>query len=299
LKILIFGSGGQVGWELLRTLQPFGTVQAYDFPEVDFSQPESLRMIIRDLKPEVIVNAAAHTAVDRAEDEQELAYLINADAPRILAEETALCNGLLIHYSTDYVFDGTKTSAYNENDIPNPLGVYGKTKLAGESAIAGTNCRHIIFRTSWVFGARGQNFLNTILRLASSRSELKIVNDQYGAPTWSRMLAEATAAVLSKISVMPSAMWESGIYNMTCAGVTSWYEFAKVILEKAQQRGVLKKDVLPQIIPIATHEYPVKAKRPANSLLNNEKLQKTFGLVLPSWNTCVNLVIDEMMLGIS
>lgn len=296
MNILLFGSGGQVGWELVRTLQPLGNVHACDFPAADFSRPETLRQIVRDVNPEVIVNAAAHTAVDRAEDEPELSQLINAEAPGVLAEEAGRNNALLVHYSTDYVFDGTKPEAYSEEDEPNPLGVYGRTKLAGEKAIAASGCRYLIFRTSWVYGARGQNFLKTILRLADGRPELRVIDDQHGAPTWSRMLAEATAAVLNRISVMPESAWNSGVYHMTCSGVTSWFGFTQKIHEEACQSGVLKENVLPKLIPIATHEYPLKAARPANSVLSNDKLQKTFGISMSAWDVCVRLVLDELTL---
>lgn len=294
MNILLFGSGGQVGWELVRTLQPLGNVHAFDFPAADFSQPETLRQIVRNINPEVIVNAAAHTAVDRAEDEPELSQLINAEAPGVLAEEAVRINALLVHYSTDYVFDGRKSGAYAEDDEPNPLGAYGRTKLAGEQAIAAAGCRYLIFRTSWVYGARGQNFLRTMLRLASSKPELRVIDDQHGAPTWSRMLAEATAAILNRTSVMPESAWNSGVYHMTCSGMTSWYGFTRQILEEAGRKGLLPADSLPKLIPIATHEYPLKAARPANSVLSNEKLQKTFGISMPAWDVCVRQVLDEL-----
>jgi len=296
MNILIFGSGGQVGWELVRTLQPLGSVHACDFPAADFSRPETLRQIVHNVNPDLIVNAAAHTAVDRAEDEPELSQLINAEAPGVLAEEAVRINALLVHYSTDYVFDGTKSEPYSEDDNPNPLGVYGRTKLAGEQAIAAAGCRYLIFRTSWVYGARGQNFLRTMLRLASSKPELRVIDDQRGAPTWSRMLAETTAAVLNRTSVMPESAWNSGVYHMTCAGVTSWFGFTRTIFDEACRIAMLKEDVLPKLIPIATHEYPLKATRPANSVLSNKKLQKTFGISMPAWDVCVRQVLDELTL---
>ena len=296
MNILLFGSGGQVGWELVRTLQPLGSVHAYDFPAADFSRPETLRQMVRGVNPQVIVNAAAHTAVDRAEDEPELSQLINAESPAVLAEEACRTNALLVHYSTDYVFDGTKPDAYSEEDEPNPLGVYGRTKLAGEKAIAASGCRYLIFRTSWVFGARGQNFLKTMLRLAEGRPELRVIDDQHGAPTGSRMLAEATTAVLNRISVMQESAWNTGVYHMTCSGVTSWFGFTRTIFEEACRLGLLKEAVVPKLIPIATHEYPLKAARPANSVLSNEKLRKTFGISMPAWDVCVRQVIDELTL---
>jgi len=233
---------------------------------------------VREIAPHIIVNPAAHTAVDKAESEPDLAMAINGTAPCVFAEEAKKLDALLIHYSTDYVFDGTKASPYIESDSPNPQSVYGKTKLAGEQAIIASGCKHIILRTSWVYGVHGGNFVKTILRLAKERNELRIVADQYGAPTWARLLAESTAQIIGKYSED-----KSGIYHLTPTGRTNWHQFAEEIVRLARQYDDALKDKPLTIHPIATHEYPVPAKRPANSSLSTDKIHKTFGLELPSW----------------
>jgi len=286
MKILLTGKNGQVGWELQRTLAPLGEVVAVDRLKLDLGNPDSIRSVIREVKPDLIVNPAAHTAVDKAESEPELAMAVNGIAPGVMAEEAKKLGAAMVHYSTDYVFDGTKTSPYTEEDIPNPINVYGKTKLAGEQAIQAVGIPHLILRTSWVYGARGKNFLLTILRLAKERDELKIVDDQLGAPTWSRMIAEATAQILaqsvSPLTPHPSLLTQyGGIYNLTAAGRTSWCGFTQAILENAQ--------VGTRAIPITSADYPLPAPRPLFSLLASDKLAKTFGLKLPSWEDSLAL----------
>ena len=295
-RILLIGKNGQVGWELERTLAPLGKVIAVDRKVVDLAKADTIVAAIREMKPEIIVNAAAYTAVDKAESEPELAMAINGIVPGIMAEEARRLNALLVHYSTDYVFDGTKNGAYTEQDAPNPQSIYGKTKLAGEQAVQSVNGPHIILRTSWVYGGRGKNFLRTILRLAQERDELKIVDDQIGAPTWSRMIAEATAQILSQafstLTPYPSRLTElSGIYHLTSAGQTSWFGFASAIVELAIRQGA---DFSPKMLPIPTTEYPLPAARPQNSVMSNDKLKNTFGLSLPDWQTALGLCLDEM-----
>ncbi|MEN6585484.1 MAG: dTDP-4-dehydrorhamnose reductase [Sulfuricella sp.] len=302
MKILLTGKNGQVGWELQRTLAPLGEVVAVDRRTLDLGNPDSIRSVIREVKPDLIVNPAAYTAVDKAESEPELAMAVNGVAPGVMAEEAKRLGAAMIHYSTDYVFDGTKTSPYTEEDIPNPINVYGKTKLAGEQAIQAAGIPHLILRTSWVYGARGKNFLLTILRLAKERDELKIVDDQIGAPTWSRMIAEATAQILAQ-SVLPltphaSLLTQySGVYNLAAAGQTSWCGFAKAILESMAPQGAYPSLIihhpLPKLIPISTAEYPLPAPRPLFSLLARDKLSRTFGMKLPNWDDSLVLCMAE------
>jgi dTDP-4-dehydrorhamnose reductase len=277
-KILILGAGGQVGTELQRSFADAGEVTAFGRETADLSRPEELRSLIRQLHPDVILNAAAYTAVDRAESEPELALTINGEAPRVLAEEAASLNALLVHYSTDYVFDGSKRSPWEEADETNPLNVYGRTKLAGERAIQEVGGRYLIFRTSWVYGPHGRNFLLTMLRLGRERDQLKIVDDQFGAPTSSAAIADATRAAVER--AVTGGTIHSGVYHMTCGGETTWFGFAKEIFAVQEQQAASKS---PQIIPIASREYPVPAMRPANSVLSNQKLQSFFGIALPDW----------------
>ena len=292
LKILVPGRNGQVGWELQSALAPLGTVIALDRDQMDLANPDSIRRAIREHKPQIIVNAAAYTAVDKAESEPEPAMLINGVAPGILAEEARRLGAVLVHYSTDYVFDGTKKQPYIEDDPPHPLSEYGRSKLAGEQVIASSGATHLIFRTSWVYAARGQNFVRTMLRLGRERSELRIVDDQVGAPTWARFIAEATAQVLRQLGDGHKAIGNrAGIYNLTAMGATSWYGFASAIFAEAKaQLGVTP----PKLIPITTAEYPLPARRPANSRLDNSKLTAAFGLTPPSWNTLLTACIREM-----
>lgn len=277
-NILVTGKNGQVGWELQRTLAPLGQVIALDAEDMDLSDVDAIRRKVREIAPHIIVNPAAHTAVDKAETEPDLAMSINGTAACVLAEEAKQLDALLIHYSTDYVFDGTKASPYVESDMPNPQSVYGRTKLAGEQAIQAVGGKHLILRTSWVYGVHGGNFVKTILRLAKERSELRIVADQYGAPTWARLLASSTAQVINGYSAE-----KSGVYHLTPHGRTNWHEFAEEIVRLARQYDDVLKDKPLVIHPIATHEYPLPAKRPANSSLSTEKIHQTFGLELPQW----------------
>jgi len=294
MKILLTGATGQVGWELQRALMPLGEVIALTRKDADLADPESLRQAVRSLKPDVVVNPAAYTAVDKAESEQELAMLINAKAPGVLAEEVAKLNGLLVHYSTDYVFDGSKLAAYTENDVTNPMNSYGLSKLAGEAAIQATDCQHLILRTSWVYAARGHNFLKTILRLAAERDELSIVADQIGSPTWARLIAESTAQILrSAMLARQDGQASAAVYNLTSTGETSWHGFAQAIVEIAQQNGLLPEKPL-VIKPIPSSAYPVPAKRPANSRLAVEKLEREFGLQLPSWRDALALCMADL-----
>ncbi len=277
-NILLTGANGQVGRELQRTLAPLGNVRALDRQALDLAHMDAIRAAIREQKPDLIVNAAAYTAVDQAEAEPDLAMIINGQAPGVLAEEAKKLGALLVHYSTDYIFDGTKTDPYKEEDGPAPLNAYGRSKLAGEEAIAASGCRHLIFRTSWVYGLFGKNFLRTIQRLASEREELRIVADQIGAPTWSRMIAEASALALRGDP-------PSGLYHMTSAGATSWHGFAQAILDAQGWRG--------KLVPIATRDYPLPATRPANSRLDNGKLAADFDLTLPDWRHALGLCLAD------
>jgi dTDP-4-dehydrorhamnose reductase len=291
-KILLTGKNGQVGWELQRTLASLGRVIALDSSELDLSDAEAIRCKVREIQPQIIVNPAAYTAVDKAESEPELALAINGIAPGILAEEAKKLDALLIHYSTDYVFDGSKAGAYLEEDVPNPLGVYGQTKLTGEQAIRAVGGNHLILRTSWVYGARGKNFLLTMLRLARERSELRIVDDQIGAPTWCRSLAEITAQMLAQLYA-PGAVKEdmtklSGTYHLTSTESVSWYGFANKIIELS---GIVPA---PKLLAIPSSEYPTPAARPMNSLLSNDKLLRTFGLQTGAWQENLHLCMQEL-----
>jgi dTDP-4-dehydrorhamnose reductase len=267
LKILLVGRNGQVGRELARSLAPLGEVQALGREQLELTDPNAIRKTVRAAAPEVIVSAAAYTAVDRAESEPDLAFSVNANAPGVLAAEAERSGALLVHYSTDYVFDGAKSGPYTEADAPHPLNVYGASKLAGEQAIAASGCRYLILRTSWVYGPHGSNFMLTMLRAARERPELRVVDDQYGAPTSSAAIARATARLL--------AARPEGLYHMTAAGRTSWYGFAKAILARA--------GIGTPIIPISTEQYPTAARRPRNSVLDNSRLRAACGIALAPW----------------
>jgi len=282
--IVVFGKNGQVGYELTRTLSTMGDIIAIDIEECDLTRPESILRFLNENKPRMIVNSAAYTAVDKAESEPEIAHKINSIAPSVMAEWAKSNDAILVHYSTDYVFDGTKNSPWTEDDSPNPLNVYGKTKLAGDDAIQKSGCEYLIFRTSWVYGARGKNFYLTMRKLLSEKEEIKVVNDQIGAPTWSRAIAEATAQVLVQVFSPASTLKiYSGIYNMTNSGSTSWFGFTEairnnMIIENPQQLN------LARVIPIPGTEYPTPAKRPQYSCLNCNKLFNTFGIKLSEWS---------------
>jgi len=289
MKILLTGGNGQVGWELRRTLACLGEVVAVDSKEMNLTDVDAIRRVVREVAPRIIVNPAAHTAVDKAESESEQAYAINAAAPGVLAEEAEKLGALLVHYSTDYVFDGSGERPWQEGDATGPLNVYGASKLAGEQAIQAACQRHLIFRTSWVYGARGANFLLSMRRLMRERPELKIVADQIGAPTWSRMLAEATALILSQ-QLSPTRGADRpepwGVYHMTNAGETSWNGFAEAI---QTLDGVESKA---RLLPIPSSDYPTPAKRPLNSRLNNDKLARVFGVRLPDWRQALALCMQ-------
>jgi dTDP-4-dehydrorhamnose reductase len=287
---LLNGRNGQLGWELQRALAPLGGLVALDRAGMDLANPDSIHRAIADARPEVIVNAAAYTAVDKAESERDLAMRINGVAPGIIAEEAARIGALVVHYSTDYVFDGTKDSAYGEDDPPSPINVYGRTKLAGEEAVRAAGGPHLIFRTSWVYAARGQNFLLTMLRLAGERPELKIVDDQVGAPTWSRTIADLTARVLG--AGPRRARERSGVYHLTASGAVSWFGFAQAIFKEARARRADFK--APALTPIPAAQYPTPARRPANSRLDNSKLAAAFGLKPPAWEVMLESCMREL-----
>ncbi|MBD2201309.1 dTDP-4-dehydrorhamnose reductase [Calothrix sp. FACHB-1219] len=298
MKILLTGVTGQVGWELQRTLMTIGEVIAVgrniNNPNLrmDLAQIDTIRRIIKEIKPDLIINPAAYTAVDKAETEPELAMTINAIAPGAIAEAAKEIGAAMIHYSTDYVFDGKKNTAYTELDEPNPQNIYGKTKLAGEQAIASVGVPYLILRTSWVYSLRGKNFLLTMLRLAQEREEIKVVDDQIGAPTWNRMIAEATAQIIGQAPGNISDFFANrgGIYHLTASGETSWYGFAKAIFELDEKKSDRK---LQKLTPITTKEYPTPASRPAYSLLDSQKLSQSFGLILPDWEKCLALLLGR------
>jgi dTDP-4-dehydrorhamnose reductase len=296
LKILLTGKNGQLGRELSTFLRPLGDVAVLGHQDLDLSKPEEIRQAIRGIHPQLIVNAAAYTAVDQAETEESIARAVNADAPGVMAEEAKSIGAALVHYSTDYVFDGSKASPYLETDPTSPINAYGRTKLAGEEAIRNSGVSHLIFRTAWVYGREGKNFLRTILRLATQREELRIVRDQIGAPTASQDIALATAEVLARIYTpkdnAPAFSGVSGTYHMTAGGVTNWHEFAKAILEEGAEHT---EDpwlaaatngqplITRSVVPIPAAEYPTPAKRPAFSVLSNDRLAQTFGIQLQDW----------------
>lgn len=298
MKILLTGVTGQVGWELQRTLMTIGEVivvgRHFSNPnlQMDLAQVDTIRRTIREIKPDLIVNPAAYTAVDKAETEPELAMVINSIAPGAIAEAAKEIGAAMIHYSTDYVFDGNNNTAYTELDKPNPQNIYGKTKLAGEEAIASVGVHHLILRTSWVYSLRGKNFLLTMLRLAQEREEIKVVDDQIGAPTWSRMIAEATAQIVAQASgnISDFLANRGGLYHLTASGKTSWYGFAQAIFELDEKKSDRK---LERLTAITTKGYPTPASRPAYSLLDNQKLSQTFGLTLPDWQRNLELAIAE------
>lgn len=287
--ILIIGRIGQVGWELRRTLAPLGRVVAVDFPDIDLTNVDSILKWTRETQPQIIVNAAAYTAVDKAESEFEKCNQINGIAPGILAEEAKKHSALLVHYSTDYVFDGTKNTPYTEEDAPNPLGAYGRSKLAGDEAVLAVGGRHLIFRLCWVYGARGQNFMLTMMRLAREREKLRVVQDQFGCPSWSRMIAETTALALQRVVGGRESSTFQGLYNLAASGQTSWHGFAQSII--GLMPDAEKKCRC--IEPIPTSEYPLPAKRPAYSVLSCEKLRRTFGLQLPDWQESLKQVLEQ------
>jgi dTDP-4-dehydrorhamnose reductase len=288
--ILVIGRIGQVGWELRRALAPLARIVAVDFPEIDLTDGTSIRKWVRDTAPQVVINAAAYTAVDKAESEPERCHQINGLAPGILAEEAKKTGALLVHYSTDYIFDGTKTTPYTEDDPAKPMGAYGRSKLAGDEAIRQVDGDHLIFRLCWVYGARGQNFMLTIMRLAREREKLRIVSDQVGCPTWSRMIAETTGLALARVLAAREPGAFKGTYHLASAGQTSWHGFAQAIVRLMPEEGKQCK----VIEAITTPEYPLPAKRPAYSVLSCEKLERTFGLRLPQWEESLTQVLEKI-----
>lgn len=297
MKILLLGKNGQVGWELQRSLAPLGEVVALDFDTpgplaADFSKPESLAATVRAVAPQIIVNAAAHTAVDKAESEPELARTINASAVGVIAREAASLGAWLAHYSTDYVFNGSGSTPWVEDSPTGPLSVYGQTKLEGEDAIRASGVKHLIFRTSWVYAARGGNFAKTMLKLAKERDRLTVINDQFGAPTGAELLADITAHALRAAQQQPVL---SGTYHAAAAGETNWHDYARHVIEFARRAGQPIKVALDAIEPVPTSAFPTPAKRPGNSRMNTSKLQQAFGLTLPHWQTGVERMLTETL----
>ncbi len=294
IDILLLGRDGQVGWELQRSLAPLGRVIAPGLDQCDLANADQLRSTVRAAKPALIVNAAAYTAVDKAESDLDVAHAVNAIAPGILAEEAKKLGAWLVHYSTDYVFDGTKTGPYTEQDLPAPLSVYGSTKLAGEQAIQQSGCLHLILRTSWVFAARGGNFAKTMLRLARERETLNIVGDQYGAPTSAELLADVTALCMRDL-MRPGGEARQGLYHLAAAGRTSWHGYARFVLEQATQLGQELKCRPEMIESIPTSAYPLPARRPANSVLDTAKIRNEFDLFLPDWTYHAERMLQELL----
>lgn len=296
MKILLFGKNGQVGWELQRSLAPLGELVALgsDSPGLcgDFTDPGGIAKTVRTVAPDVIVNAAAHTAVDKAEGEPELVRTVNALAPGVLAQEANRSRAWLVHYSTDYVFDGSGERPWLETDATAPLSVYGATKLEGETLIQQSGCSHLIFRTSWVYGARGGNFAKTILRLAQERDSLKVINDQIGAPTGADLLADITAHAIRTALQQPEV---SGLYHLVASGETSWHGYARFVLDFARGAGIALKVAPDAIQPVPTSAFPTPAKRPHNSRMDTNRLRNTFGLHLPPWQTGVARMLSELL----
>lgn len=296
MNILLFGKGGQVGWELQRSLAVLGDVTALDFDSTshcgDFSQPAAIADTVRALRPDVIVNAAAHTAVDKAESEPDFARVLNATTPGVLAEEAARLGAWLVHYSADYVFDGSGASPWSEADTPAPLSVYGATKLEGEQRIQQSGCQHLILRTSWVYAARGGNFAKTMLRLAQERERLTVIDDQWGAPTGADLLADVTAHAIRHLRQRPE---DAGLYHCVAAGETTWHTYANYVIAQVQKAHPAIKIKATEIAPVPTSAFPTAARRPHNSRLSTAKLRATFGLALPPWRAGVARMLTETL----
>jgi dTDP-4-dehydrorhamnose reductase len=296
MKILLFGKNGQLGWELQRSLLPLGdlTTLARDSQDFcgDLTDLLGLADTIKKIKPDVIVNAAAYTAVDRAESEPDMALLINSDAPRVLAKEAKLLDALLVHFSTDYVFDGLGDHSWREEDATNPLNIYGETKLAGEQAVRNINCKYLIFRTSWVFGARGNNFAKTMIKLAQEQNSLTVINDQHGAPASVELLADVVAHAIRTVQQQTGL---EGLYHVTANGETSWYHYACFVIDYALKAGVNLKIKSDQIRPVPSNAFHVAAKRPKNSRLDTTKFEKAFNLKMPHWKTGVSRMLSEII----
>jgi dTDP-4-dehydrorhamnose reductase len=297
MKILLLGKDGQVGWELQRALAPLGTIIAPDRDSTtslaaDLSRLDALAETVRSLAPDVIVNAAAYTAVDKAEAEPELAQRINGDAPGVLAREAAALGAWLVHYSTDYVFDGSGTAPWTEDSPTGPLNTYGRTKLAGEQRIHESGCRHLIFRTSWVYAARGNNFARTMLRLAAERDSLSVIDDQFGAPTGAELLADVTAHSLRAAQASPAL---SGTYHLAAAGETNWHAYARHVIDFGRRAGASIKVAPESIRAVSTSEFTTAARRPGNSRLDTTKLRHAFNLTLPHWAVGVDRMLAELL----
>lgn len=297
MRILLLGSGGQVGHELRRSLALLGDVVALDYPEFDLGQPVTVAGIVATYAPTVIVNAAAYTAVDRAEQEPGLALAVNAESVDVLARCAAASGSLLVHFSTDYVYPGTGERPWVESDPTGPLNAYGRTKLAGDEAIARSGCRHVILRTSWVYASRGKNFVRTILRLAGERDRLSVVDDQFGTPTAASFLADVAARVIERHRHDPNA--PSGVFHAAPTGGTTWFGVAQAVLERARSRGVALKLAQDALVPCTTAEYPLPAARPRNSRLDVERLQREFGIRCPDWREDLHRIVDELTEGAS
>jgi dTDP-4-dehydrorhamnose reductase len=300
MKILLLGKNGQVGWELQRSLAPLGELIALDRHSTDYcgdiSNLAGLAQTVRTIQPDVIVNAAAHTAVDKAESEPELTRTLNALAPEVLAREAAKLGAWLLHYSTDYVFNGSGDTPWVETDATGPLGVYGSSKLEGEALIAQHCPRHLIFRTSWVYAARGGNFAKTMLRLGQERDKLTVINDQFGAPTGAELIADISAHAIRQVTQAGSVTSaKAGIYHLVASGTTTWFDYAKHVLAQTQQAQAAIKIKSTEVVPVPTSAFPTPAQRPHNSRLNTRKLQQTFGLTLPPWQTGVNRMLAEIL----
>lgn len=293
MNILLFGKTGQVGWELQRSLAPLGNVIALDVHSADycgdFSNPQGVAETVRRIRPDVIVNAAAHTAVDKAESEIEFAQLLNATSVEAIAKAASEVGAWVVHYSTDYVFPGTGTTAWRETDETAPLNVYGETKLAGEKALQQKCPKHLIFRTSWVYAGKGNNFAKTMLRLAKERTEMSVINDQYGAPTGAELLADCTAHAIRVAQNKPDV---AGLYHLVAGGTTTWYDYASLVFAEARNAGI--ELALTDLKAVPTSAYPTPARRPGNSRLNTEKFQHNFGLVLPQWEMGVKRMLNEL-----
>ncbi len=299
MRFLVTGANGQVGWELIRSLMPLGEVVGLDRSQCDLSRPERLPALIRSVKPDLIVNAAAYTAVDKAEDEEQLATTVNGTAVGVLAEEARAAGALLVHYSTDYVFDGTKETPYQEDDPPHPINAYGRSKLAGEIAIRQAGSAFITLRSSWVYAARGHNFMRTVLRLAHERDELRMIADQVGAPTWARNISDATAHVIRQaIAERAGTFFTSGLFHLTASGATSWHGFAAAILDEVGCNDLLPS-VLPRLIAIRSQEYPHRAQRPRNSCLATDRAAARFSVGMPDWRRGLTICMQEIQSAIS
>jgi dTDP-4-dehydrorhamnose reductase len=297
MKILLFGKDGQVGWELRRSLSWLGDPICFGRKEADLENLTTLHRVIERHRPDVIVNAAAYTAVDKAESDDATAKAVNAVAPGVLAEEAAKLNAWIVHYSTDYVYDGTKNSPYVESDVTCPLSVYGKTKREGDELIRKHSPKHLIFRTSWVYAARGRNFIKTILGMAQERDHLKVINDQFGAPTSAELIADVTALGIYLVSQQPDQKRGdlAGTYHLVAAGETNWFGVARFVLEQAQALGLAVKVKPSQLLAISTDEYRVTAKRPRNSRMATDKIRQAFGIHLPHWHYHVDLMLEDLL----